>query len=226
MVHNLEDYNSDQDRIEEYLDYIGDEWSDKTSFLTVMEEFVYPYVKEGSIIGEIGSGGGRVSSRLATKAGKLVCFDISTKMLEVAKSRIRLEFPELDSTFVPLDNAEFPDEFLNESGYFDFVCVFDVFPHVDLHTQWQYYQEIFKSLKNNGYALIHTANLETEKGWNRFQQQKEFSSKGFYFMVSSMTRLLLDKAGFKIIDESSPNRKVGNMYYERDYIAIVQKRNI
>lgn len=226
MVYNLPDFSPDRDIVEDYIDYLGDEWSDKNSLVEVLHDFVYPYVsKDITIMGEIGSGGGRVSTKLAQRVKQLVCYDISKNMLDIAQARVSLEHPTLDTEFVHLETCQLPLKFVsNVSGYFDYICVFDVFPHVDLHTQWGYYQEIRKSLKILGYALIHTANLETAHGWNRFAQQKEFSAKGFYFMVPDMVRLLLNKAGLTIVDESLQNKNPSNLYYSRDYIALVQRK--
>lgn len=46
--------------VEDQLEFLGDEWSDKASVLTVLDEYVFPFVSEDSIVAEIGSGGGAI----------------------------------------------------------------------------------------------------------------------------------------------------------------------
>merc|ERR1712113_887687 len=68
----------------ETLQCIGEEWSDQTSLDAVMQEWVYPHLCQGFRVAEIGSGGGRLASRVAGHTRELVCFDISKEMLKAA----------------------------------------------------------------------------------------------------------------------------------------------
>ncbi|MDQ6839647.1 MAG: class I SAM-dependent methyltransferase [Actinomycetota bacterium] len=60
---------------------------------------------------------------------------------------------------------------------------FDVFVHLDLHVQWSYIKEIERMLKPGGKVFIHTADLTTSAGWNRFVRQSGYRVEGFYFMT-------------------------------------------
>jgi len=75
MTSNLPDYN--QQNASNYLEFLGDEWSDKASLQIVMDEFFYPYLNKNDIVAEIGSGGGRIASKVANHVEKIYCFDIS-----------------------------------------------------------------------------------------------------------------------------------------------------
>ena len=50
---------------------------------------------------------------------------------------------------------------------FDMVYFFDVLVHVDNHTQWKYIQQLPSVLKSGGRALLHTANICSDKGFER-----------------------------------------------------------
>lgn len=78
----------------------------------------------------------------------------------------------------------------------DFAYAFDVFPHVgsilsflvslpllnqDIHTIRDYIREFWRILLPGGKALVHTSNLNSDAGWERFNQQKEFSVGGSPF---------------------------------------------
>ena len=106
-------------------------------------------------------------------------------------------------------------------GVYDFIYVFDVFVHFDLHTMWRYFEEMHRMLKPEGVAFISTANLLTPGGWTRFSRQSRFTVGGFYFVSPEIVRALIDKAGFRIIKEADVDPS--NTYYNRDYLALITK---
>ncbi len=94
---------------------------------------------------------------------------------------------------------------------------------VDLHTLWKYVQEFARVLRLGGHALIHTSNLLTQQGWDRFSQQKEYSVGGFYFTSPDVVRNLIKRTGvLEIVKESSESDEE-SMYYKRDYLVVVKK---
>lgn len=96
----------------------------------------------------------------------------------------------------------------------------------DLHTMWQYISQFASVLKVGGRAIIHTANLVTEQGWERFASQSRFKEGGFYFVSPEIINFLVAKTkAFKILKSSSPNDDKENMYYQRDYMVLVEKIN-
>lgn len=224
MVKNLSD--SEGVPIQHYLEYLGEEWSDKLSFQEILNEFFWPNIDERSVVAELGSGGGRLASRIVLRVGELQCFDISKEMLKRAESAVKKSLTDASSTkptsFIFMNEPVFPP---NSANTFDFVYAFDVFPHVDLHTQWRYYQEFERILKPGGKAIIHTANLEAPLGWQRFSQQDKFSVGGFYFMVPSMVLTLIKHTGLQVVSTSFglQEKYPNNTYYNRDFIVLVQK---
>lgn len=229
MVENLSD--SKNLTSSDYLQLLGEEWSDRLSFQHVLEDFFWPNLNEKLLVAELGSGGGRVASRVVHRVGELHCYDISKEMLKKAESAVKASLEEKGTAkptkFEFLQAPKFPD---SATSQYDFVYAFDVFPHVDLHTQWRYYQEFARVMKPGARAIIHTANLEAPEGWDRFSQQDKYSVGGFYFMVPSMVLTLIAKAGLEVVQTSldvqkklAPERQA-NTYYNRDFMVLVQKK--
>lgn len=136
---------------------MGEEWSDRASFLEVVADFIRPElsvlaseVPDERTILEIGVGGGRVAAKvveeLATLASagnpfsavttKMSLLDISSEMLK--KSAINLEAPlaaagdQVSVSYIHnTDSPNFPDSLCPK---YDFIYSFDVFVHVDMHT--------------------------------------------------------------------------------------------
>jgi hypothetical protein len=84
-------------------------------------------------------------------------------------------------------------------------------------------QEIKSVLKRGGKAFIHTANLTTPLGWNRFVQQNKYTVGGFYFLSPDIVHTLVDKTNELKIIKSSQHSVTKNMYYNRDYLILLEK---
>jgi 2-polyprenyl-3-methyl-5-hydroxy-6-metoxy-1,4-benzoquinol methylase len=198
------------------LDCVGDEWSTADDLDYVVREYIKAYVEEGHTVAEIGSGGGRVAKAIAGDVKSLHCFDISSEMLKRAQQALA---SHSNTEFVLLHEARgFQAQFHSS---FDFVVCFDVMVHMDLHTMWQYFVEIHKILKPGGKAFVSTANLSAPGGWQRFEKQSKFTVGGFYFVTPDSIRLLINKAGLKIVVESEVADT--NVYLNRDFLVIVEK---
>jgi len=206
----------------------------------VIEEFIFPFLKElhpPFVVAEIGTGGGRVVSKVVSKViGEFYCFDISKEMLSRARSAIKnvgLEEDPVEGSksllgknlkvdFVLLEKSELPAHL---EGKFDFIYSFDVFPHLDIHTQYQYFRSIKKSLKVGGHAFISVADLTTPAGWSRFEKQSKYTVGGFYFICPEIVRKMVSQVGLHIVKQSSPGVDETNLYYNRDFLVVVQKRD-
>ncbi len=194
---------------------LGDEWGRKKDVDDVLKNYIFPYINDKSVVGEIGTGGGRVASAVAVKVKEFTCFDISSEMLKKVQETLK---NQSNVQYVLLDKAKLPSEKLE---HYDFLYSFDVFPHLDLHTHWKYFQEIHRCLKPGGRAFIHTSNLTAPDGWQRFVVQEEYSVEGHYFMCPQIIQHLAGQAGFKIVKESKIDD--ANFYYNRDYLIVLQK---
>ncbi|HEU5118411.1 MAG TPA: class I SAM-dependent methyltransferase, partial [Isosphaeraceae bacterium] len=194
------------------------EWGSPSDVQQVVSEWIDPHIHPESVVGEIGTGGGRVAALVAPKVGRFHAFDISARMLDRARhtlsSRTNCEFHLLEAP--RLDGFE--------TGSFDFLYSFDVFVHLDLHTQWSYISEVSRLLKPGGQAFLHTANLASNTGWGRFAGQERYAVEGFYFVTPDLVKLLCRQAGLGVVAEMSDG--AGNFYYERDYLLLVAKPTV
>lgn len=231
------------DEAPERLRFVGDEWSTPESLSRVLDDFVRPYVSSDATVAcEIGSGGGRVASRVCEWVKELTCFDISSGMLARCRKALR-GYGNVKFSLLGEEGA-FPP---TAAGAFDFVYSFDVFVHMDLHTMWRHFNHIRALLKPDGVAFVSTANLMAPDGWARFERQERFTVGGFYFVTPDQVDLLVDKAGMQVIkrapfrDDTSDASGAGgadggdgdggggdagewrdNVYYRRDYVIAMK----
>jgi SAM-dependent methyltransferase len=198
-----------------YLQCLGDEWGRLEDVERIVAEYIYPYINGASAAAEIGSGGGRVASRVAPRVSHLHCFDISKEMLRKAQAALEAH---RNVDFVLLESAQLPADC---TGKFDFIYSFDVFVHLDLHTMWKYFREIQRVLKRGGTAFLHTSNLMAPGGWKNFAAQDAFRILEHYFISPEIISILAQQSGLKIIKTSTPDPT--NFYLNRDYLFILSK---
>jgi SAM-dependent methyltransferase len=199
----------------EELSVLGDEWGSPDDLDEVARSYIDPYVDRDAIVGEIGSGGGRVAARVAPNVKRLYCFDISKGMLELARQALA-DCPNVE--YVLQHEPSLP---ANLADTFDFLYSFDVFVHLDLHTIWKYVREIERSLRPGAHEFIHTANLTAPAGWEMFEVQVRYYPEGHYFVSPEIVRTLVRHTSLQVVKESQPDRR--NIYLNRDYMAVLQK---
>lgn len=194
---------------------LGDEWGRPADVQAIIDRWILPHIGPAAVVGEIGTGGGRVASRVAPASGQFHAFDISPKLLAIVRNKLA---HVAGAEFHLLDGPRLPAAM---SGAFDFIYSFDVFVHLDLHVQWRYLAEVARSLRPGGRAFLHTANLATTAGWERFVAQERYRVEGFYFVTPEIVKTMLGHAGLRVVDEVTGES--GNFYYARDYLAVVEK---
>lgn len=201
------------------LSCVGDEWSLPAHLDQVVSDFVVPYVDAASThAAEIGSGGGRVAQRVAPMVEHLRCFDISPRML----SRCRQALSAQDNVSFSLIQSNGPPIFKAElHSTFDFIYAFDVFVHVDLHTLREYLIRIHELLRPGGKCFFSAANVLSPEGWRRFSAQGRASVAGFCWTSPDIVRCLIVNAGLRIVKEAEIDER--NVYYNRDYLVLVEK---
>jgi SAM-dependent methyltransferase len=196
------------------LETIGDEWGRRSDVDAIVKEFILPFVRRDSIVAEIGCGGGRIAERLVGHVALYYGFDISRRMLELARGTIR----DPRARFVLLEDAELPDE-LGER--FDFVFAFDVFLHLDLYVMRRYLEEMARVLKTDGKAFVHTTNLTSDAGWDNFVKFERYRPETHFYVSPETVRTLARRSGFTVLKESVPDSN--NFYLARDYLAVLAK---
>ena len=193
---------------------VGDEWGLPTEVGEVVDDYILPFVGPESVIAEIGCGGGRVALRVAHNVRQYHGFDVAPGMLERARQTVgdrdNVHLQLVDGTHIPVAD-----------GAFDFLYSFDVFVHLDLHTQWAYLQEISRVLKAGARAFLHTANMTTGEGWKLFSSQSRFDVTGFYFLTPEIVDTLLAHTDLRIVKRSEPGSP--NYYVDRDYLFVLEK---
>lgn len=194
---------------------LGEEWSSQAAVDGVLDEFIYPFIAADDVAAEIGVGGGRIAVRVAPKVARLLCFDVSAKMLDRARTALsrhsNVEFILLDGPRVPRELA----------GRLDFIYAFDVFMHLDLHTMWKYVQEMSLALRPGGRALVHAPNLAAPAGWEMFAEQDSYSVEDGWFVSPEIVRALVAHTDLIPLKESHPDPS--NLYFNRDYLVVLQK---
>ena len=197
-------------------DYLGDEWGSPEHLNVILDEFVFPRISARATVLEIGSGGGRLAARVAPRVKHLYCLDISSEMLK----RLSAVLADHDNiSYVHTEDGTFPPSLL--AAELDFVYSFDVFVHIDLHAMWKYVRQIAQSLRPGGAAFLHTANLLTQEGWNRFAKQDRFTMVGHYFITPEVLKTLGARAGLHVEREASEDPS--NFYKARDYLVVLRK---
>lgn len=207
----ITDKNCDRDE----LNIIGEEWGDNNSVDEIVKDYITPYINNQSVVCELGSGGGRIASKVAPQVKELHCLDISNEFLKVAKNHLK-DYKNIHYTL--LNNSEIPKKYKSS---FDFIFSFDVFLHFDLYTIYNYLKNIHSCLKPSSHTFIHTANLSTESGWKTFLKHENLDHCKHNFITPETFKILSNKAGFEIIKASTPNKS--NFYLDRDYLVILKK---
>jgi len=203
------------------LDCLGDEWAPRSDTLEIINNFIYPYIDNSSIVAEIGVGGGRIAKEVINKISTLHCYDVSSEMLTRSKNNIK---PINNNNQIYFTLVDSMNQSLGVSdNFFDFIYSFDVLPHVDLHIIFSYLKEIKRTLKPGGKCFISTADLSSKGGWERFEVQSMSTVGGFCFTTPDAVLLLIEKAGLKVVQIGE--RKDCNVYLYRDFLVVVEKEN-
>ncbi|MEW5820586.1 MAG: class I SAM-dependent methyltransferase [Cyanobacteriota bacterium] len=211
----LENPNISESERDNYLKYLGDEWGTISDIPPIINEFIYPYITIDSITMEIGTGGGRIATKVVDKVKEFYCIDVSIEMLTRVKTVLN------NYTNVNYVLIKEPESLTKLDVKFDFIFSFDVFVHLDLHMIWRYLKVIDKILKDDGVAFLHTTNLKAPDGWERFSKQKEYNPATHYFITPEMIDTLIKHTELEIIKSSNFDKN--NLYLNRDYLFVLKK---
>lgn len=196
--------------------YLGEEWGNPQHLHEILDEFVFPHIDAHTVALEIGAGGGRLAAQIAPRVKHLYCVDISEAML----ARLRTVLGDRDNvSLIHVDDANLRSAV--PSGEVDFAYSFDVFVHLDLHTIWKYVQQIAEVLRPAGLAFLHTTNLLTGKGWERFSSQEKYTLEGHYFITPEILDHLALKAGLTVVKKADEDP--ANFYKARDCLVLLRK---
>ncbi|KAG5184383.1 methyltransferase type 12 [Tribonema minus] len=201
------------------LERVGEEWSTSDELMQVVREFILPYLNPDSRAAELGCGGGRVAVQVYPHVSNLDCYDISPQMLTRCAAALKAAGAR-NATLQLLTAPALPAA---AADSYDFLYCFDVLVHVDLHVSWRYLREVRRCLTERGRAFLSFASVCSRLGWERFARQSKFTVGGFYFMCPEMVRFIVAKAGLRIVREGPPEGTTDNVYYNRDFLIVVEK---
>jgi ubiquinone/menaquinone biosynthesis C-methylase UbiE len=126
----------------------------------------------GMNILDVGCGTGNFSIKLAQKGCKVTGIDISEKMLEIAKHKVKEHGFEIDFHKMDIYKLDFPD------NHFD--AVFSMAAFEFIHDLEAAYSELMRVLKPGGLLLIGT--IHKNSGWGkRYLESAKRSDSIFRF---------------------------------------------
>ncbi len=189
------------------LAHIGDEWIGKAAGAAnslaeyealIEQQFIAPYIKAEHQVLEIGIGGGKTGSLLLKYCDRLICADISSQMLQAARSRLgtdRVSYVKLDG--LTLDGIA--------PGSADVCFCYDTMVHVEPVDIFNYLTRIPKLLRGDRICVFHHGNILSELGWEKFAAEwdknllKTRDGTAFSIMTDTIMEKFLNHLNYEII---------------------------
>jgi ubiquinone/menaquinone biosynthesis C-methylase UbiE len=185
-------------------EFLGDEWGSPEGTKGVFDRVIRPYLRPDATVIEIGPGGGKYSVLVAPHCKSLICVDVSQKMLDRTKERLRVY------SHVQYVKTSGRDPLPCASQSADFIFSIDCFVHLDMPDFFSYLKEIHRVLKQGSFASIHFADLMTKKGWDKFVQElnwdKEDLTAPFGFITHEIARKFAQELNLEIVLMESSHR--------------------
>lgn len=130
----------------------GEEWTPSPKWKSsLVSRVLVPKVPEGSVVVEIGPGGGRWTEFLLPRASGYTGLDISKSCVEVCSRRFASLLGD-KARFRVNEGNNLPGV---ADGSVDVIWSFDVFVHINLADIGSYLEEFRRVLRPGGYAVIH-----------------------------------------------------------------------
>lgn len=144
----------------------GDEWTQQAEFCGVPYEkwkdslaktFLIPYLKENSIVVEIGPGHGRWTKIIGSRVtlGSLHLVDLNQSCLDF----LRKQFISYRHNMHLTDGKTLPPSLM--PGTVDFVWSFDTFVHIEESEIRSYARELYRVMKTHAMGVIHHTGTPT-----------------------------------------------------------------
>ena len=190
----------------------GDEWGTKKEWNRITKTYLKPFLPKDSngIAVEIGQGAGKYTLRIVDSVSKIVCFDVSKKFIEIAKSKLKehieqgtvfLEFLDLHNCYEIRDRLQKHDLI----GKVDLFFSIDSMQHVELHTLFAYFINAAICLRVGGYMVITAGTCTNDDGFKRLLMEIPWCYGGhrpshqFYFLSKDLIWYCLKRLGFEIV---------------------------
>jgi len=212
-------YSQEWEKQKESGTHLGVEWGDRALTERVFEQLLKPNLAKDFEVLEIGPGGGKYSFLVAPLVKRLICADVSQKMLDRTRERLREHAHVETKKFNGLDFSGLQDASL------DLVFSIDVFVHLDLEDIYCYLREIRRVLKPGCKTVLHFANILTVQGWLLLMREADINRADhkqigrISFMTPEVIRKLCKELKLEILvldEEISP----------RDFLVVLQKPSL
>ena len=162
--------------------------------LPMLEQTVFPYLKEDSVICELGVGTGRWSRHLAKKIprGELHLVDHSRWLVRFLEKY----FSQTPNVHVHLCNSiSLP---FSKDSWIDFIFSEGTFIELKLGYFLLYAQEFFRVLKPGGHCIISYNDICTAEGWGHFHLETQKHFLGYTYHTQETIDRLYRSIGFEI----------------------------
>ena len=176
---------------------------------------------KNSVVLEIGSGMGFTSKHVANTVKQLVCCDISSTFLEIARKECsgiqNIEFVKIDEEPAVFS---FPDE------TFDIVLSDAVFIHLNLYDIYWYFSEFQRLLKKGGEVFINIRNAsrvdidELSQMADFYRQNRDNLKTLLCWNSVRSVETIADKFGFRLRSKG----RFGGLYQGKTVNLIFRKR--
>ncbi len=152
-------------KMKDDYDAIAKEWNLSRNRASGLKVSLVADIKKGDRVLDLGCGNALMLSLVLEKGGIYVGFDLSEKLIEIAKEKYEKEVNEGQASFFVGQATKLPFEDVQ----FDFVISFAVLHHVpSRELQEKYFQEIKRVSKPKAKVKIIVWNLLSEWTNNRF----------------------------------------------------------
>jgi len=176
LKNNMNKNNSQKiiEKVKNDYDLIAKEWDLSRNKVSELKKSLMIDIKNGDKVLDLGCGNAFMLPFILENSAIYVGFDLSEKMIEIAKEKYKKEIESSQASFFVGQATELP--FQNEE--FDFVMSFAVLHHIpSKELREKYFQEIKRILVPNAKVKISVWNLLSEWPNNRFHIEDQLAGK-------------------------------------------------
>jgi ubiquinone/menaquinone biosynthesis C-methylase UbiE len=162
--------------------------------LPILEQTVLPYLREDSIVCNLGVGTGRWARHIAPRIsqGELHLVDHSPWIVNF----VRHYFRSNQRVFVHLNNGRsLPFE---NDHCIDLVFSFGTFIALKLGVFYLYSREFFRVVKPGGYCVIEYIDITRPEGWNHLETCSKQYFNCFTYHKPEVVESIFSSAGFEV----------------------------
>lgn len=163
--------------------------------LPILEQTTFPYLREDSVVCEIGGGTGRWSRHIIKRIanGELHLVDHSLWMVEFLKkyftSNPRIYVHLCDSLSLPFKKDEWVDMIFSAGTFIEF----------KLGLFLLYGKEFYRVLKPGGYCIIEYIDISSSEGWDHFiKHSSDYGGACYEYHTRETIEKAFNYIGFKI----------------------------